>query len=399
MAEDALVLDRAADSVLTSYVDLLRWANEKHGVPYGDMTLGMFKVWRGPGGLVPEEYFLYQLWDGDLYDDAARMSFVGAYKLVDVLHSGPGEPWQPILNDKNTATALLAGYGLPVPRTQAMRHAWKPVPGGERLESAEAVAAFLRDPAHYPTFGKPLASSRSIGVLDLVAYDAATDTVQRRIGEPVAVDDVVKEVESFADAGYLFQERMVPHPDVVKVVGDRIATVRVLAVATPEGPELVRASWKIPAGDSSADNLWRKGNMLGHIDLQTGRVDRVVMRTEMGFEEMFEHPDTGVDFDLELPLFHEMVQVVREAARVIGTCRLQGWDVALTAEGPVLVEVEGDGGSPVMTQLGRDTGLLAEPAIQGFLQRAAADAQAAKGRSRAQRRADAAGQLKRLTNK
>jgi hypothetical protein len=40
------------------------------------------------------------------------------------------------------------------------------------------------------------------------------------------------------------------------------------------------------------------------------------------------------------------------------TCHLQGWDVALCAKGPVLVELEGDGGDPIMSQTCFDTGLL-----------------------------------------
>jgi hypothetical protein len=42
----------------------------------------------------------------------------------------------------------------------------------------------------------------------------------------------------------------------------------------------------------------------------------------------------------------------------VPACHLQGWDVALTDRGPVLVELEGDGGDPIMGQLCFDTGLL-----------------------------------------
>ena len=39
-------------------------------------------------------------------------------------------------------------------------------------------------------------------------------------------------------------------------------------------------------------------------------------------------------------------------------CYFQGWDVALTDRGPVLVELEGDGGDPMMEQLCFESGLL-----------------------------------------
>jgi hypothetical protein len=42
----------------------------------------------------------------------------------------------------------------------------------------------------------------------------------------------------------------------------------------------------------------------------------------------------------------------------VPSCHFQGWDVALTDQGPVLVELEGDGGDPIMEQLCFDSGLL-----------------------------------------
>ena len=42
----------------------------------------------------------------------------------------------------------------------------------------------------------------------------------------------------------------------------------------------------------------------------------------------------------------------------VPSCHLQGWDVALTHRGPAFVELEGDGGDPIMEQLCFDSGLL-----------------------------------------
>jgi hypothetical protein len=53
-----------------------------------------------------------------------------------------------------------------------------------------------------------------------------------------------------------------------------------------------------------------------------------------------------------------MREVVMRGAAAVPSCHLQGWDVALTDRGPVLVELEGDGGDPIMEQLCFDSGLL-----------------------------------------
>jgi hypothetical protein len=53
-----------------------------------------------------------------------------------------------------------------------------------------------------------------------------------------------------------------------------------------------------------------------------------------------------------------MRDVVMRGAAAVPSCHFQGWDVALTDRGPVLVELEGDGGDPIMEQLCFDSGLL-----------------------------------------
>jgi hypothetical protein len=173
------------------------------------------------------------------------------------------------------------------------------------------------------------------------------------------VGEFAAQVEMYAEGGYLFQTRLAPHPKIVKVVGDQISTVRMFVLVDDDGPTLLRASWKIPSGESVADNFWRAGNMLGGLDVETGRIKRVLRRTTLGTEVIHTHPKTGTSFDgLVFPEWNQMRDVVMRGAAAVATCHFQGWDVALTDRGPVLVELEGDGGDPIMEQLCFDSGLL-----------------------------------------
>ena len=173
------------------------------------------------------------------------------------------------------------------------------------------------------------------------------------------VDQFVEQVEKYAAGGYLFQTRLAPHPKIVDLLGNQISTVRMFVLVDGQGPVLLRASWKIPSGESVADNFWRSGNMLGGIDVETGRVIRVLRRTPTGSEEVNAHPKTGTSFDgLVFPEWDRMREVVLQGSTAVPNCHFQGWDVALTDRGPVLVELEGDGGDPIMEQLCFDTGLL-----------------------------------------
>jgi hypothetical protein len=253
----------------------------------------------------------------------------------------------------------LRGHDLPIPETQAMRHATRTFPGAASLRTKDDIVRFLHSEARYPLFGKPTNKMCSLGVANIERYDREHRSIITKHGQQVPLADFADEVEQYAEGGYLFQTRLAPHPKIVDVVGDQISTVRMFVLVDDKGPLLLRASWKIPSGETVADNFWRSGNMLAGIDVETGRVIRVLRRTTTGTETVETHPKTGTSFHgLVFPEWQQMRDVVMRGAAAVPSCHFQGWDVALTDRGPVLVELEGDGGDPIMEQLCFDSGLL-----------------------------------------
>ncbi len=92
--------------------------------------------------------------------------------------------------------------------------------------------------------------------------------------------------------GYMIQRRLDPDARLAKLFGPRLWSVRALVLAGPSNPVIHRAVAKIATGSNAADNLWRQGNMLAAIELETGIISRVVRGTgvEMSLNEV--HPDT-----------------------------------------------------------------------------------------------------------
>jgi hypothetical protein len=357
MSSTGFALDTKKDDAGLKYADWLREA-AKCGKSLATIVREIARLSWGEGKLQAHEYFMYRLFDDSRFTPEAKKTFLGADRQAQLL-SALQMPWPEIAHDKPTLIALLRGYDLPIPETQAMRHCNRSIPGGRALRSGEDVARFLRTEASYPIFGKPTDSRCSLGVANLQRYDRTTDHLVTRLGRQVPVAEFVEQVEQFAAGGYLFQTRLEPHPKIAELVGDQLSTVRMFVLVDDEGATLLRASWKIPSGESVADNFWRAGNMLGGIDVETGRIIRVLRRTASGTAAIDKHPKTGADFTgLVFPEWHEMRDVVMQAASAVSSCHFQGWDVALTDRGPVLVELEGDGGDPIMEQLCFDSGLL-----------------------------------------
>ncbi len=384
MSTTGFTLDTHKDNNGLKYLEWLREAMQS-GKSVGSLIRDVAGLGWSMGKLQPSEYFLYHLYDDERFPPDAKKTFLGADRLAQLLYA-LDMPWPKIANDKPTLTALLRGHDLPIPETQAMRHKDRTFPGATSLRDKSDVERFLRKEAKYPLFSKPTDKMCSLGVANIERYDAGDDSIVTKRGQRVPVGEFAQQVEQYAEGGYLFQTRLAPHPDIVKVVGDQISTVRMFVLVDDQGPLLLRAAWKIPSGESVADNFWRSGNMLGGLDVETGAVLRVLRRTQNSTEQVETHPKTGTSFKgLAFPHWDKMRETVMRGAAALPSCHFQGWDVALTDRGPVLVEVEGDGGDPIMEQLCFDSGLL-QGRYLDFARKALANRKERKKKARARAR-------------
>jgi hypothetical protein len=121
---------------------------------------------------------------------------------------------------------------------------------------------------------------------------------------------------------------------------------------------------KIATGNNPADNFWRQGNILGAIELETGLISRVVRGTgvEMSLNEA--HPDTRRPIvGTLIPQWEALTRLAVSAAEILPGIRTQSWDIAIAAEGPVLLEVN-YGGDLNLAQLAHGTGVLDERYIE-----------------------------------
>lgn len=153
-------------------------------------------------------------------------------------------------------------------------------------------------------------------------------------------DDSRRPVDAVAAAlaatGFVVQRRLAPHPALAAAYGPNLWSVRVLVLAG--APH--RAVAKIATGRNPADNYWRSGNMLAAVDLVTGQIGRVVRGTGATIRIGDPHPDTGRPIaGTVLPDWPALRHLVERAAGVLPGIGTQSWDVALTAHGPVLLEV------------------------------------------------------------
>jgi hypothetical protein len=274
------------------------------------------------------------------------------------MHDACNDPhWFAVVHDKLLFHAAMLGVGLPVPQLLATHHATRRVPGIPSLTGAEEIATFLRERSIYPLFGKPIDGMFSLGTFSAVSCLADDHTLALHDGTRVAVADFAAGLAE-RQAGHLLQECLQPHPEVAATTGDRLSSVRLLVLLTQEGPLITRAVCKIPTGSHVADNFWRAGNMLGAVDCESGEIRRVVRGVGAEMTVNATHPDTGQTIvGIRLPLWSQIRELCRSAALTLPGVRTQSWDVAMTRNGPVLLEVN-FGGDLNLAQLAWGTGIL-----------------------------------------
>lgn len=381
-SETKPVLDTSVAARKFDFAEALRVISTSYGKTYQQVLMEVAKCAFGPGKLAFGDYLTFRLFDDAPLAGADKTQFVGLDASRRIwLTANFDQEWWGIMQNKLAITTLLGGYGFPVIPTQALFSESMTLHNAPVLRDAGALARYLRDASLYPLFGKPMDAIRSLGSASFQSFDGASDELVALSGVRLPVEAFAKEVAELFPAGYLLQKRVTPHADMRAIVGDRLATVRVLTIRGKDGARVHRAVWKIIAGSNVADNFWRGGNLLATLDLETGRVVRVVRGTGLAQEHVSTHPDSGAELmGFEIPRWKQICEVACEAAGVLGGIRLVGWDMAVTDSGVTIVEPNYTPDFD-MVQMADRRGILDAPFL-AFLEECKDAARAAKRKQR-----------------
>jgi hypothetical protein len=145
-------------------------------------------------------------------------------------------------------------------------------------------------------------------------YDYISNNIQTAI-----VEEVIKQCD----------EMKALYPSTVN-------TLRVTTILNNEGTHIVFAFLKIGNSDKPVDNI-NAGGMFAPVDLDSGTVKYPAYDKNRNIYS--EHPKTGCKIQgFKIPWWHEIVDMCIKASTFVPQIRYVGWDVAITPEGPVLVE-------------------------------------------------------------
>ena len=135
----------------------------------------------------------------------------------------------------------------------------------------------------------------------------------------------------------LIEDCLEQHPDISAIYPHSINTLRIVTVIGRDNePHVVYAFIRIGNGGRYVDNI-NAGGMAAPIELESGRIQYAAFDKDSNYYDV--HPSTGCPIvGRVIPYWKESLETCLKAAKMVDGLGYVGWDIAVTPNGPVLIE-------------------------------------------------------------
>lgn len=235
---------------------------------------------------------------------AQRKTYVSVGYLDKVITKLSNIKWSPYISNK---TNFHKNYGQ-----FSRRDFYDPDTGMEGLKAfLERNPVFIYKP-QIGQCGEGVAKLNADEITDLNAF------YEKAMAEKACIEELVKQ-----------------HPAWEALCPGCVNTMRIITGAAKGKSWILFASTRVGSGKGVADNFHMGGSAV-LIDMQTGKL------TGNGIDKKLnehEYSATGIRYDgYEVPYWEEIKQMVLDAALVNDQIHFIGWDVAVTENGPLIIE-------------------------------------------------------------
>jgi hypothetical protein len=344
--------------------ELIAHAVRASGKSAFEIGRDMMRHARSGRGIEPDDYVRYRLWDDAAHAGGGADRFVGARTVWPKAFAVGDKGWWAAAEDKWAMQTLLAADGLPLPESVAVidRTTARSYPGLARVETVEALRRLVLEHPPGSLFLKVLDGMVGGGVV--VIEEADAEGVRPAGGARTSWQAFLE--STLGERSYLVQRRAENHAALAPFCTG-LTTIRLPTFVEGRDIFVPCAAMKLATGGNLACAFWREGNLACEIDLDTGTILRVAGRKGPEVVELPDHPEVAGLKGLTLPFWDEVRALNEAAARVFAAIPYQSTDIALTPEGPLLVELN-FGGSFDILQNATGRGLLT-PEVRSFFER------------------------------
>ena len=188
---------------------------------------------------------------------------------------------------------------------------------------------------------------------------------------PDSIDDVYNKLKDYPTG--VVEEYVKQHPDINKMCASSVNTIRIVTLSSQHQPistdgeyfDVVYVAFRIGGGNSVVDNF-HSGGMVAVVDKNTGVL---VTNAVDGEGNVFEtHPVTGTKIKgFQIPYFKEAIDMVTKECKKHEIENYLGWDMAISEDGPELIELNGMPGVVLISTPYSAEGIGVKPQMAKYL--------------------------------
>lgn len=343
-------------------IDYLKHAAQKSGRGFLELALEYGKLHRGQGRLTLEEYVQYRVYQIDSCTPEEQARFITNNLHWPITHVCCDMSWQAITEDKWLCSNFLKGTSVPVPQTLAIiDKSDRTFPFSHKISTVEQLRDFMISADFLPCFGKEIRGICSFGAF----------LVEEADNERLHIKN-----EGWMDYGsflngyvgktsYLIQQLQKNHSFFDQKTKS-LATIRICILLADNEIKIPFAILKLPADEHLADSFWRPGNIACNLDPLNGKILTIRTKNQFETDDHDKHPETGENLIGELiPMWDQVINIVHTCAPIFQPVKYQSMDIAVTEQGPILIEINTGGGFD-LPQLASGEGFLTDEVIEFF---------------------------------
>ncbi|EAQ26693.1 sugar-transfer associated ATP-grasp domain-containing protein [Roseovarius sp. 217] len=346
----------------STHKDLLIYAARKSGRSVFQIQREFNRMAKSHSRLNMVEYVRNGLYRYDDHTDAERAAYISNDLHWPITHACNNQLWAGAAEDKAVAGTLMALGGVAVPNTLAViDRSGRLYPGLTKISTPEAMRNLVLANLDNGLFGKIVNGMVSFGAFRIETADATHLSCTGHA--PMTYESFLNDF--IGTNAYLLQSTLTNHSD-LSDYASALATVRMVNMVSDDGVYCPLAIIKLPQGANIADAFWRPGNIACEVDVATGKILTVAQRDgpEVTFHQ--DHPHTPGLMGRTLPHWDKLIAINARAAQIFAPIRYQSTDIAITEDGPVVVELNYGGGFD-LPQYASGRGMLT-PKVRAFFE-------------------------------
>lgn len=314
-------------------------------------------------GITVEDYYEFNLHKADR-PWAEKREYIGQLDYDRLYRHINGMAYDAQFRNKLVFQLLCESLHIPVVPILAVYTQKAGVYPRRALRNRQDLESFLKEGPCEHIFMKNSTQSFGIGSMSLGEY-CGNDTWKT---VPTAQEITITEISNHlahsdqrgGDPQWLIQDTVSAHSDLTRVVAGVCPTLRIMTLQLDDNVIVTDALLRFGYGDSPVDNN-RSGGVPFLVDTITGEVGQGAWFNEGRWSTVTSHPATGEAVTgMQVPFWEQARDLAIESAEKFSQMTLIGWDIAVTENGPVVLEANSCA-RLMGLQLLRSNGLLAGP--------------------------------------